>query len=109
MSERKLTLARVRHHMARASGCAVTVRAGATTETEAAELRIVTGCRDCPAYEGVEDWCDLARREVLSAPLARRAPDWCPLRQGPVVLRLEEADERSRLREPETGACLVGL
>lgn len=60
----------------------------------AADVHTVTGCGDCPAsyvtltpLYGPERWCGLddARTSLEGTP-----PDWCPLRRGPVTLRLEE-------------------
>lgn len=54
--------------------------------------RVVTGCGDCPFVyysEQAAGWfCESDGREVgLFAPPV--APDWCPLRERPVTLRLE--------------------
>jgi hypothetical protein len=59
------------------------------------EEQVVTGCEDCPA-QSARAFCRLAENRA-SSPEEMRAmwakeppPDWCPLRSGPMVLRLEE-------------------
>tara|TARA_R100000656_G_scaffold104176_1_gene76225 strand:+ start:261148 stop:261636 length:489 start_codon:yes stop_codon:yes gene_type:complete len=59
----------------------------------AADVRTVTRCEDCPASYvtldplcGPERWCGL---DDARAPSEGIPPDWCPLRRGPVTLRLE--------------------
>jgi hypothetical protein len=64
--------------------------------------RVVSGCNGCPALgedhgcgpcESETDyWCGLADEEIMLPTLLDGGgrPDWCPLREGPIVLRLAE-------------------
>jgi hypothetical protein len=50
------------------------------------------GCWRCPlsSHDNIarETWCDAGRRQAPdSASVVRPAPDWCPLRRGPVTVR----------------------
>ncbi len=54
---------------------------------------VVETCADCPAqyYEPYHEYdvlvCGLAQGRALA--YADPTPDWCPLRQGPVTIRLK--------------------
>lgn len=47
----------------------------------------VTDCPDCPFYHADgTDWCWLGKQELMSLDV----PKDCPLRKGPVTIKLEE-------------------
>ena len=57
---------------------------------------VLETCADCPSqyYEVHRDYdelvCGLAEGRCLEYPAeANPPPDWCPLRQGPVTIRLK--------------------
>ncbi len=59
----------------------------------------VTGCADCPlreVYDGYGPQCHVAPRdadgELPEGPggeVGEGSPDWCPLRKGPITIRLK--------------------
>lgn len=54
----------------------------------------VRGCWTCPACDIRERECALADERYIPEVLRNAAPDWCPLRSGPVTIRLrEDGDE----------------
>ncbi len=71
-------------------------RSGEAQAIPAAEERVVARCARCPAgrFDGTLGWaitCGLAGgRDAALDPDDTTPPDWCPLRRGPVTLRLEE-------------------
>jgi hypothetical protein len=59
--------------------------------------RVVSGCGGCPAFYEPQDfmtpWCQVEGRDSpRSARCDSGSPDWCPLREGPIVLRLVDHD-----------------
>lgn len=70
-----------------------TVRRERDEERPAADVRTVRACGLCPAAQVSDGWdiCHLAGHRSLpeSAFGGGSPPAWCPLRRGPVTLRLE--------------------
>lgn len=72
-------------------------RSGEAQPIPAAEERVVAGCESCSGYyrdlRGGNRLCvldDEDGRYVSACSEPDTPPDWCPLRRGPVTLRLEE-------------------
>jgi hypothetical protein len=67
-------------------------------EGTAQQERVVSGCSVCPARS--EDLCALTGFVIVKVGvLGLGQPDWCPLREGPIVLRLSEVIEGGRSSE----------
>lgn len=53
-----------------------------------------TGCSGCPFYRNEGDlWtCEAKQCHTAEQQSSTTAPDWCPLRAGPVVARASEGE-----------------
>lgn len=48
-------------------------------------------CGDCPMWDTSWDACQAKNNTETNS--NEEAPDWCPLRQGPITIRLKEKGE----------------
>lgn len=66
------------------------------TWTTQASLKDVDACFRCPLWNGEYSTCQVAHSEGETHTDDTNPPDWCPLRKGPVTIRL------ATMRDPVT-------